>query len=393
MVSAAKETFIQKYPDAKNMERSFCPYRICPLGAHVDHQYGLIAGFAIDEGIEMFYESTDDGLIEVLSLNMDGTINFSIYDEKILLKRDWADYLRGAIVSLKRRYNLTKGIRGVLYGSMPIGGLSSSAAVIICFLKAICKVNNLHPSSEEVIDIALYAEKDYVGVNVGTLDQSCEILSEKDRLLFLDTRTGKYEVIPQSKKMPEYEFAVFFSGVPRSLVGSAFNMRVDECKAAAYALKGFSGMEYGKFDDTRLRDVPKEVFDKYRTKLPKNWRLRATHFYSECERVEKGVEYWKKGDIIGFGKQIFKSGDSSINYYQTGSPELKALYTIMLETDGIYGGRFSGAGFKGCCMAIIDPKYKESINKTVTEKYLKQFPHLKNAFSVHFCKSAEGVKF
>ena len=27
----------------------------------------------------------------------------------------------------------------------------------------------------------------------------------------------------------------------------------------------------------------------------------------------------------------------------------------MTRTDGIYGGRFSGAGFKGCCMALIDP--------------------------------------
>ena len=393
MNTNAKSVFNEMYPGAKNVNRSFCPYRICPIGAHVDHQYGLIAGFAIDQGIEMYYEPTDDGVVEVTSLNMTGTVSFNINDEKIALNNDWADYLRGAVVSLKRKHKLKKGLKGVIYGSMPIGGLSSSAAVIICFLKAMCNINNLHPSSEEVIDIALYAEKDYVGVNVGTLDQSCEILSEKDHLLYLDTRTGKYETIPQSPKMPEYEFAIFFSGVPRSLVGSAFNMRVDECKAAAYALKGFSGMEYGKFADTRLRDVPREVFDKYKNKLPENWKLRATHFYNECERVQKGIEYWRKGDIVGFGKQIFKSGDSSINFYQTGSPELKALYNIMLETDGIYGGRFSGAGFKGCCMAIIDPKYKESIKKEVTEKYLKQFPHLEGAFSVHFCKSAEGVKF
>ncbi len=393
MNTDAKFVFQEKYPDAKEMQRSFCPYRICPIGAHVDHQYGLIAGFAIDQGIEMYYEPTDDGTIELTSLNMTGTVSYNIFDEKIPLNRDWADYLRGAVVSLKRKHKLKRGLKGVIYGSMPIGGLSSSAAVIICFLKAMCTINNLHPGNEEIIEIALYAEKDYVGVNVGTLDQSCEVLSEKDHLLYLDTRTGKYETIPQNSKMPEYEFAVFFSGVPRSLVGSAFNMRVDECKAAAYALKGFSGMEYGKFEETRLRDVPREVFDKYKNKLPENWMMRATHFYNECERVQKGVEYWRKGNITKFGEQIFKSGDSSINFYQTGSPELKALYNIMCETEGIYGGRFSGAGFKGCCMSIIDPEYKETIKEQVTEKYLKQFPHLKDAFSVHFCKSAEGVKF
>ena len=67
------------------------------------------------------------------------------------------------------------------------------------------------------------------------------------------------------------------------------------------------------------------------------------------------------------------------------------MYEAMLKTDGIYGGRFSGAGFKGCCMALIDPAYKESITKSITEQYLAQFPELKNAFSVHYCKTADGV--
>ena len=30
---------------------AFCPYRICPLGAHSDHQLGKITGLAIDKGI------------------------------------------------------------------------------------------------------------------------------------------------------------------------------------------------------------------------------------------------------------------------------------------------------------------------------------------------------
>ena len=29
---------------------SFCPYRICPIGAHSDHNLGKITGLAIDKG-------------------------------------------------------------------------------------------------------------------------------------------------------------------------------------------------------------------------------------------------------------------------------------------------------------------------------------------------------
>ena len=63
----------------------------------------------------------------------------------------------------------------------------------------------------------------------------------------------------------------------------------------------------------------------------------------------------------------------------------------MTRTDGIYGGRFSGAGFKGCCMALIDPAFEEQIAENVTREYLKVFPELEGKYSVHFCESADGV--
>ena len=71
---------------------------------------------------------------------------------------------------------------------------------------------------------------------------------------------------------------------------------------------------------------------------------------------------------------------------------MKELYEIMTRTDGIYGGRFSGAGFTGCCMALIDPGFEESIKEKVTEEYLKVFPELKGKYSVHICESADGVQ-
>lgn len=383
--------FLRLYPEAKGVKNAFCPYRICPIGAHSDHQYGLVSGFAIDKGIDIVYVATDNGVIELQSKNFDGQKQFHVSDVPPK-QNDWADYLRGATVSLARKHELKRGIYALISGSLPIGGLSSSAAVILAYLSALCEANEIILSEAEMINTALWAENEYVGVNVGKLDQSCEVYCKKDHLLYLDTKDDSFELIPQPANMKPYEIAIFFSGVERSLVGSAFNMRVDELKAASYALKAFSGMDYGKFVDSRLRDVPEEVFHQYKHKLPENWRKRAEHFYTEFNRVKAGAEAWRCGDIEKFGKLSSESGHSSIYNYETGSPELKGIYDIMLTTDGIYGGRFSGAGFKGCCMAIIDPSFKESIEKTVTEKYLEMFPQYRNTFSVHFCKSADGCK-
>jgi galactokinase/galacturonokinase len=240
--------------------------------------------------------------------------------------------------------------------------------------------------------MAKAAENNYVGVSCGKLDQSCEVYSKKDHLLYLDTQDDSYELIPASPKMKPYEIAIFFSGVERTLAGSKFNMRVDECRSAAYALKAYSGMEYGKFPETHLREVPVEVFHKYKDRLPDNWRKRAEHWYGEYDRVEKGAEAWRKGDIDEYGRLSFESGRSSIDSWETGSPELKKIYEIMTRTDGIYGGRFSGAGFKGCCMALIDPAFEESISREVTEKYLASYPAMKGKYDVYICDSANGVE-
>ena len=385
-----KERFFEIY-GKEPADVAFCPYRVCPIGAHSDHQLGKVLGFAINKGIYFAYKPKHNGVVEVTSLQFDKRAQWHIAGVPSVKENDWADYLRGATLSLSKRCPLTVGISGVLEGELPIGGLSSSAAVIIVFLSALCKVNNIKLTGREMIDTALEAENKYVGVSCGKLDQSCEVFCKKDHLLYLDTKDDSYELIPTSPNMKPYKIAIFFSGIERTLAGSAFNMRVDECRSAGYALKAFSGMQYGKFNETNLRDVPREMYDQYKDKLPENWMKRAEHWYTEFERVQKGAEAWRNGDIDTFGKLIFQSGNSSIYNYETGSPELKKLYEIMTTTEGIYGGRFSGAGFKGCCMALIDPAFEKSILEKVEREYLAAFPNLKGKYSAYICESADGV--
>ena len=384
------EVFEQTYKK-KAQHVAFTPYRICPIGAHSDHQLGKITGFAINKGIHIAYGPKENGVVEIKSLQFDKRAQWHVSATPEEPQGDWADHLRGATVALNKRYPLRRGLCAVVDGELPIGGLSSSAAVIITFLSALCTMNGITLTPDELIKISQEAENAYVGVACGRLDQSCEVYCRKDHLLYMDLRDNTYERIPVHPDMKPFKIAIFFSGLERSLAGSAFNMRVDECRSAAYALKAYAGMEYGKFEETNLRDVPYEVYLEHKDKLPENWRKRAEHWYTEYERVCKGAEAWRNGDIETFGRLSFESGKSSIYNWETGSPELKKLYEIMTETEGIYGGRFSGAGFKGCCMALINPDFEQSIIETVTSKYLKEFPHLEGKYSAHICETADGV--
>lgn len=83
----------------------FSPYRICPLGAHVDHQHGLVSGFAFDNGIDFLFSATDTGKVEMASLSFEGLMTFNVQkpvDEK---QNNWGDYLRGAVWALQQDYH------------------------------------------------------------------------------------------------------------------------------------------------------------------------------------------------------------------------------------------------------------------------------------------------
>lgn len=371
----------------------FSPYRVCPLGAHVDHQHGLVTGFAIDKGVDLWFSPSTDGHVHLESKTFDGIIDFDVTQASLMKQGNWGDYARGAKYALRKRFNLKYGIRGVIQGSLPVGGLSSSAAVLIAYVMAFAKANDISLEPFEVVKIASEAEREYIGLNNGILDQACIALGKKDGLLFLDCDSNEYRVIRRNPDMPDFEIGIFFSGLTRSLVNSDYNLRVFECKTAAWNMLAYLDQPLKTFDRTFLRDIPKATYDQTRIAMPKRFAKRAEHFYSEYRRVRQGVTAWESGNLKLFGKLCFDSCESSIHNYECGSPELISIYEIMRTLPGIYGGRFSGAGFKGACMALVDPAHKEDIEKELTRKYLEKFPEYEQTFKVYFVKPDNGARF
>ncbi len=371
----------------------FSPYRVCPLGAHVDHQHGLVTGFAIDKGVDLFFNVREDSQVNLTSDNFEGDVHFHLDTPSQVRDKHWGDYARGAKFALRKRFELTHGIDGHLRGSLPIGGLSSSAAVLIAYVMAFAKANGIKLKPFEIVQIASEAEREYIGLNNGLLDQSCIALGKKDGLLFLDCDSNEYRIIKRNPKMPPFEIGIFFSGLTRSLINSDYNLRVFECKVAAWNMLAYTGQPLKTFDKTFLRDIPKSTFDKTRIAMPDRFARRAEHFYTEYRRVRQGVTAWESGNIKLFGRLSFDSCESSMKNYECGSPELIAIYQIMSKLPGVYGGRFSGAGFKGAVIALVDPAYKESIEKLLTEQYLTQFPEYEETFSVNWVRPDDGARF
>ena len=373
------------------MYTTFTPYIVCPIGAHVDHNLGKAFSFAIDKGIHIAYNIKQNGIIEIISLQFPKRAQWHVLETPINCEMDWADNLRGATIALNKRYPLRFGLSAVMDGELPIGGASSSAAMIISFINALAFLNHISLTKEELIEIANEADTKYVGVFNGKLNLYSELYSEKDKLLYIDMKDNSYELISTPNGV-HYHIGIFFSGVDNTITSNMYNSRVDELRCSSYMIKAFLGCQSHKFIDSNMRDVSYEDFLKYKDRLPKSFVLRCEHFYEECMRVEEGVSSYQSGDLEKFGKLISESGYSSIHKWETGTKELVSLYELLENCDGVYGTRFSGSGFKGCCIAIMDPKKENNIMRYVEEEYLKVYPELKMKYSSHICYTADGIK-
>ena len=363
--------------------KTYCPYRICPLGAHIDHQLGVVSGAAINLGITFDYELLNSMQIIIESINYEGICIFNIND-KLEKDNKWYDYFKGIIKLLKEKYSLKYGLKGIFKADLPSGGIASSSASQISFLLAICNVNNIKLSKDEIIDFVYKNERDFMHLYVGKLDPSAQILSKKNSLLFLDTLTGYYQNILLDDFNDKYQLLLINTGIERKLVNSKYNNRVEECISA-----------YKKLDNNNevkaLRFIPEYLFLKNKNELSINELKRCLHFYTETNRVKEGLKSFRENDMYNFGKLMTNSCISSIYNYESGSEYLINLFNIVKNIEGVLGTRFLGGGFNGSSIALICKDKKNNIVNEISDKYIKIYPEVSNLFKIFEITLEDGV--
>jgi galactokinase len=129
----------QRLCDERGLEESdvrgvVSPYRICPIGAHIDHQLGPVLGIAIDAGSALVFAPSDDAFFTVRSADFPGEVRFALPAPGAEGPDRWGTYARAAASVLAHELP-EKPIGGVarIAGTLPGAGLGSSASVILAY--------------------------------------------------------------------------------------------------------------------------------------------------------------------------------------------------------------------------------------------------------------------
>ncbi|MFV8765449.1 galactokinase [Aerococcus urinaeequi] len=316
--------FFNDNPDIKFV---CSPLRVCPIGSHYDYKGGKVTGMTLDASLDMVYSPRENGYINIQSMDFPDKEYFHLTHDLEYIPGFWGSYIRGAVQALQEDYVLKIGLNAMVSGKLPIGGLSSSAAVTTAYLMALCDVNGIEFTQYDIIRYSHWVETEFISLKNGILDQSANVLILNNQLIVMDCQKWEHEMIPKGKDFPEFEVVVY-SGITKNLIGTDFNNRVDEVRVAGWMLQEMEGIALSRLEDVMLRDIPRGVYEKNKDQLLERFRKRATHSYTEQDRVEKGAEAWANGDIETFGQLMFESGHSSFYQQESGIPEMEILSII-----------------------------------------------------------------
>lgn len=363
------------------------PYRICPLGAHIDHQLGPVSAFATEHGVMIAYVVNDTPEVVINSLGYEGEIHIR-GDEKQVRRNDWADYARGAVTILGCEAPLAKGASLLIEGRLSEAGLSSSAAVGLGYLHILASANGESPSASELIELDRRIENEFMRLNNGILDPAAIALAREGALSIIHCRDRSHEAVAQDCA---FTFVAIYSGLHEALVSSGkFNNRVGECLDAGGALQRLAGS--ADTEPQPLGNTSEESWAELEGRLNEIQRKRAAHFFTESARVLEGSEAWRRGDAAGFGRLMQASCLSSINNYETGCPELIRMVELMNDTSGVLGARFCGAGFRGCCIGLVETDRADAVIESVLGHYLDDYPQFEGSVWAIKARPSKGLR-
>jgi len=360
------------------------PYRICPLGAHIDHQLGPVSAIAMAHGILLAFVPSDE--VRVRSRDYPGDVAIDL-TARMVRRHDWGDYARGALYALASR-SIRNGASFLIDGQLGEAGISSSAAIGLGYLLALSLLNDMELSAAELIELDRVIENDFLGLKNGVLDQSAIALARAESLTIIDCGSGDHRYVSQGEP---FEFLAVYSGVREPLTGSSrFNNRVEECLQAGAALHELVHGE--RRPSVPLGTIDYSAYEAHEASLPAHLARRARHFFSETARVRLGESLWRDSDRAGFGALMLASGESSIQSYETGSTEMVRLFELLAGTDGVAGARFSGAGFRGCAVALLRPGAAEQVADEVHRRYASEFPQFRDAMWAIRSGASQGLR-
>jgi len=343
------------------------PGRVNIIGEHTDYNDGFVFPMAIERCTVIAADrpvGIQNGHVHWHCARNNDTASFPL--SKPVPKAEpkhWTNYIRGVFAGFQARGIDAGPLDALMLSNVPLGGgLSSSAALEVATATLIEIVTGQKLDPIEKALLCQKAEHDYAGMPCGIMDQFISALGQKDKILLLDCRSRKTELVPISD--PTIEVLIINTNVKHELTGGGYAQRRKQCEEAARILGVPS-----------LRDATADLLEKNKAKLEPIVFRRAAHVISEIERTTIAAAGIRHSNWPMVGALMYASHRSLRDDYDVSCVELDVVVEIAQEigaAGGVVGCRMTGGGFGGCAVALVKSDKIQAIATKIAADYEKR---------------------
>ncbi len=349
-------------------------------GNHTDHNRGKVMAAAVNLELVAIAAKREDGVVCVSS---EGFPEDMVEPSCVAAPHEEKYFTSAALIAGMEKAFLDRGlavggfdactVSSVLKGS----GLSSSAAFEVMIGNIFNHLfNNGTVDNVEIAKMAQFAENVYFGKPCGLMDQMACAVGGFIKIDFEDVSAPVINKLDFDLDREGYAICIINTGGNHADLNEDYSSVPAEMKAVAALL--------GK--EVLRRCTKQEIVSNaanIRASAGDRAFLRAMHFVSENERVDKIADALGVGDINGFLEGIKASGNSSYKYlqnvYTTKNVSEQGLSVALCLTENYLGSkkaawRVHGGGFAGTVQVFLP--------KSETEDYVK---YMENVFGEGSC--------
>jgi len=370
----ALEKFKELYPARNEIQIFSAPGRTEIGGNHTDHQHGCVLAAAVNLDIIAIVSFHDENIIRVKS---EGFEAFEIHLDDLAIhsgEMGTASIVRGIVAKFHGEGIKVLGFDLYCTSEIMCGsGISSSAAFEILIGTIIdAYYNQNRMGAIEIAKFGQFAENIYFGKKSGLMDQ---MVSSVGGLVFIDFYNTEKPIIEKFDFDFEKEgYCICITDTK----GSHANLTADYI-----AIREEMELVASFFKQSFLRFVSEDDFYK---NLPEIRNIcsdrainRASHFFSENNRVKKEFDALKNNKIEEFFRLVQESGDSSAmllqnqfslsNFTKQEIPLGIMLSKRILQICGAV--RVHGGGFAGTIQAFVPISRLDLYKKTMDATFGK----------------------
>lgn len=373
------ETFQQLFGSAEGMRTFRAPGRVNLIGEHTDYNLGFVLPVALDMATTVAAAPSRDGMLRIYSEQRQEMRQWKEEEiEALRPAHDWSDYPIGVARELILGGFPIQPANLLIASTVPEGsGLSSSAALEVSSALAF-----LHGRTFNPLELALLcqrAERNFVGMPCGIMDQYISVFGRKNCAVEIDCRSLGHRLVALPAGIA---FVAVNTMVKHALASSAYRERVAECAAAVAGLRE-------RFPSVQsLRDVSPDQLAAVAPQLPELVARRARHVVTEDVRVGRFVEASAAGDPPQMGRLMLESHASLRDDYQVSCEELDFLVGAAMAVEGVYGSRMTGGGFGGCTVTLLRAEAAEAFEEQISAAYQARFDVTP---LVYACRPSDGA--